>query len=247
MQLREASRGVRSPVPRARGPERRRIDRNEPFRSPSWARRRLHPPGRDDCLHASCLGPMSRQLAPPHPVLSRCRPGAALGTIQAYSSHPVANAWIAGEGMGGLAVEGAQPPQPLVEGEVGEPGRSCGRVQPFVAEHLFHPAEHEVKLAFVVRQTGRHPLHGGHRVSPHLGAVPETDIERVMRYKLPNSDEPRQRLSNLGQSCHAVGVLGLADMAQRATSPWDSSMTRQADRHRHAARNDTGVPHVLSD
>ena len=89
------------------------------------------------------------------------------------SIHPDLDAGIAVEGMRGLAVQRLQPPEPLVQGEIREPRRSAGRVQPFVTQQVIHPAEHEVKLAFLMRQTGRDLLHGRRRVSPHLGAVPE--------------------------------------------------------------------------
>ena len=94
------------------------------------------------------------------------------------SSHPVPDARIAGEDMGGLSGQRLQPPEPLVQGEIREPRRSAGRVQPFVAQQVFHPAEHEVKLAFLMRKTGRNLLHDRRRVSPHLGAVPEEGLRQ---------------------------------------------------------------------
>ena len=51
-----------------------------------------------------------------------------------------------------------------------------------------------------------------------------TDIERIVRYKVPNAGDSRQRIPSLGKSSQAVGVRGPADLAESVSSPWDSSM-----------------------
>ena len=60
------------------------------------------------------------------------------------------DAGIAGEDGGGLAVERLQPPQPLVEREIREPGRAGREAGACVRQQVFHPAQHEAELVFLV-------------------------------------------------------------------------------------------------